>query len=88
VGKAASREAHGAAAADPSESSAALAEAREAWRALGRPLDAARCEYLRGRLLRDADPSEAREALETAAAEAERYGVRHLAELARELMPA
>jgi class 3 adenylate cyclase/tetratricopeptide (TPR) repeat protein len=88
VGKAASREAHGAAAADPSESSAALAEAREAWRALGRPLDAARCEYLRGRLLREADPSEAREALETAALEAERYGVRHLAELARELMPA
>ena len=64
VGKAASLEARGAVAADPDESSAALAEAREAWQALGRPLDAARCEYLRGRLLRDSAPEEAREALQ------------------------
>ena len=35
---------------------AALSEARAAWEALGRPLDAARCDYLRGRILRDADP--------------------------------
>ena len=88
VGKAASLEARGAAASDTGESSAALEEAREAWQALGRPLDAARCEYLRGRLLREADPAQAREALENAASEAERYGVHHLAELARELMPA
>ena len=88
VGKAASLEARGAAAADPAESSTALNEARDAWKALGRPLDAARCEYLRGRLLREAEPAQAREALEAAAADAERYGVHHLAELARELMPA
>ena len=88
VGKAASLEARGAVAADPDESSAALAEAREAWQALGRPLDAARCDYLRGRLLRDSAPDEAREALQQAAAEAERYGVHHLAELALGLLPA
>jgi class 3 adenylate cyclase/tetratricopeptide (TPR) repeat protein len=88
VGKAASLEARGTVAADPDESSAALAEAREAWQALGRPLDAARCDYLRGRLLRDSAPDEAREALQQAAAGAERYGVHHLAELALGLLPA
>jgi tetratricopeptide (TPR) repeat protein len=88
VGKAASLEAKGAVAGDPEEASAALTEARKAWRALGRPLDAARCEYIRGRVLRDSRPDEAREALDTAADEADRYGVHHLAELAREMMPA
>ena len=88
VGKAASLEARGAVAGDPEEASTALTEAREAWQALGRPLDAARCEYLRGRVLRESDPEEAREALESAAEEAERYGVHHLAELARKLIPA
>jgi class 3 adenylate cyclase/tetratricopeptide (TPR) repeat protein len=88
VGKAASLEAQGAVAGDPAESSSALTEAREAWLSLGRPLDGARCAYLRGRLLRESDPAQSREALETAATEAERYGVNHLAELARELMPA
>jgi class 3 adenylate cyclase/tetratricopeptide (TPR) repeat protein len=88
VGKAASLEARGAVAADPGEASAALLEARAAWQELGRPLDAARCEYLRGRLLRESDPEEARQALERAAAEAERYGVDHLAELALKLLPA
>ena len=85
VGKAASLEARGAVAEDPAEASAALSEARDAWQALGRPLDAARCDYLRGRILRDADPDQAREALESAAEGAERYGVHHLAELARDL---
>ncbi len=88
VGKAASLEARGAVAADPAESSAALSEARSAWNALGRPLDGARAEYLRGRLLLEADPEEARTALETAASEAEQYGVGHLARLARDLIPA
>jgi tetratricopeptide (TPR) repeat protein len=88
VGKAASLEARGTVAADPDESSAALAEARAAWQALGRPLDAARCDYLRGRLLRDSKPDEAREALQRAAAEAESYGVHHLAELALSMLPA
>jgi predicted ATPase/class 3 adenylate cyclase len=88
VGKAASLEARGAVAADPAEASEALSEARAAWEALGRPLDAARCDYLRGRMLRDSDPVEAREALTSAAADAEQYGVHHLAELARGLIPA
>ena len=88
VGKAASLEARGAVAADPDQASAALSEARAAWLGLGRPLDAARCEYLRGRLLRDSHPEEARQALQVAAAEAERYGVTHLAELALKLLPA
>jgi tetratricopeptide (TPR) repeat protein len=88
VGKAASLEARGAAAEDPTEGAAALSEARAAWEALGRPLDAARCEYLRGRILRDSSPDEAREALETAAENADRYGVHHLAELARSQIPA
>jgi len=88
VGKAASLEARGAVAEDPAEAGAALSEARSAWEALGRPLDAARCEYLRGRILRDSSPDEAREALEAAAEGAERHGVDHLAELARSLIPA
>ena len=88
VGKAASLEARGAVAADPQEASTALTEAREAWLGLGRPLDAARCEYLRGRLLRESNPEEAREALERAAEEAERHGVHHLAELALNQIPA
>ncbi len=87
VGKAASLEARGAVADDPAEASSALTEARDAWQALGRPLDAARCDYLRGRILAESDPAEAREALESAAAGADRYGVHHLAELARELHP-
>jgi class 3 adenylate cyclase/tetratricopeptide (TPR) repeat protein/type II secretory pathway predicted ATPase ExeA len=88
VGKAASLEARGAAAMDAASSSAALTEARAAWLELGRPLDAARCDYLRGRLLRESDPEEARRALETAASAAEEYGVGHLASLARDLIPA
>jgi hypothetical protein len=88
VGKAASLEARGAAAEDPTEGAAALSEARAAWEALGRPLDAARCEYLRGHILRDSSPDEARQALENAAENADRYGVHHLAELARSQIPA
>jgi hypothetical protein len=87
VGKAASLEARGTVEGNPAEASAALREAHDAWEALGRPLDAARCEYLRGRLLRDSKPQESREALEAAAAAAEEYGVRHLASLARDHIP-
>jgi class 3 adenylate cyclase/tetratricopeptide (TPR) repeat protein len=88
VGKAASLEARGAVAADTATASTALTEAQAAWLDLGRPLDAARCEYLRGRLLRESDPEEARRALEAAASAAEDYGVGHLASLARDLIPA
>jgi len=88
VGKAASLEARGAVAADTATASVALTDAYAAWLELGRPLDAARCEYLRGRLLRESDPEEARRALEAAASAAEDYGVGHLASLARDLIPA
>ena len=46
VGRAASLEASGAAAAEPEERERLLTEAREAWEALGRPLDAERCAAL------------------------------------------
>ena len=71
---------------DPRAGAAALVEARDAWLELGRPLDAARCDYLRGRLLLDADPDAAREALHGAADSAEKLGVEHLAERARSLV--
>ena len=54
-----------------------------AWAELGRPLDAARAEYIRGLVLRHADPAAANEALERAAEAAEEYGIGHLAGLAR-----
>jgi class 3 adenylate cyclase/tetratricopeptide (TPR) repeat protein len=85
VGKAASLEAKGASAADAGEAAAALESARDAWNELGRPLDASRCDYLRGRLLLASDPRAAREALETAAEGAAEHGVEHLATLARGL---
>ncbi len=88
VGKAASLEARGTAAADSATASSALTDARTAWSELGRPLDAARCEYLRGWRLRESDPGESRRALEVAASAAEDYGVGHLASLARDLIPA
>jgi tetratricopeptide (TPR) repeat protein len=86
VGKAAALNAKGMTEDDPHAASATLAEARDAWLELGRPLDAARCEYLRGRRLLDADPAAAREALEAAAESADELGVQHLAERARSLV--
>ena len=46
IGRAASLEARGATAADPAEGERLLSEARQAWEALGRPVDAERCETL------------------------------------------
>ena len=64
VGKAASLEARGRSpSATRQAAAAALGEARDAWLELGRPLDAARCDYLRGRRLLEIDPAAAREAL-------------------------
>jgi tetratricopeptide (TPR) repeat protein len=87
VGKAAGLEAAGAVARDHAAGAAALAEARQAWQDLGRPLDAARCEYIRGLVLAEDSPEESAAALELAAEEAERYGVEHLARLARDAVP-
>jgi adenylate cyclase len=88
VGRAATKEAAGVTAADPSEGAAALREAGAAWEELGHPLDAARCEELRGRRLAAVDPDAAHEALDAAAARYEDLGVAHLAERARELVGA
>jgi class 3 adenylate cyclase/tetratricopeptide (TPR) repeat protein len=64
-----------------------LRRARAAWEQLGRPLDAARCELMLGQRLPETDPAAA-SALTAAAAAYERLGVGHLAQRARELMPA
>jgi class 3 adenylate cyclase/tetratricopeptide (TPR) repeat protein len=87
VGDAHTTEARGASDPDPATGAAALAEARDAWSALGLPLDAARCELLRGGRLRDSDPEASRESLDAAARAFERLGVAHLAGRARELVP-
>ena len=63
-----------------------LDEAREAWLEIGRPLDAARCRMLGGRLLLDRDPEAAAKVLEDTAAEFERLGVPQLSQRARELL--
>jgi class 3 adenylate cyclase/tetratricopeptide (TPR) repeat protein len=61
-----------------------LAQGREAWTRLGRPLDSARCELLLGLRAGEADPEAAGEALAAAAAEFDRLGVPHLSARARE----
>jgi predicted ATPase len=86
VGDAYTAEARGATDPDPAAGAAALADAGAAWSELGLPLDAARCELLRGNRLRDSDPEAASEVLEAAASSFERLGVPHLAERARELV--
>jgi class 3 adenylate cyclase/tetratricopeptide (TPR) repeat protein len=86
VGKAATKEAGGATAADPNEGAAALAEARKSWEELGRPLDAARCELLRGGVLRDHDAGESRVALGAAATAYQELGISHQANRALELV--
>ena len=88
VGKAAALEAAGAVAEDYAAGAKALEEAKAAWVELGRPLDAARSEYIRGLCLQHVDPEAAGASLELAAEEAERYGVSHLADLARSAVAA
>jgi class 3 adenylate cyclase/tetratricopeptide (TPR) repeat protein len=65
-----------------------LRQGHTAWEALGRPLEAARCELLLGQRLQESDPDAAGEALEAAGAAYERLGVNHLAARARELIAA
>jgi hypothetical protein len=59
--------------------------ARAKWLELGRPLDAARCLTVQGRLLADPDPDAASQLLDQAAAEYERLGAPALAARAREV---
>jgi hypothetical protein len=85
VGRAASLEAQGATATDAAEAGRLLREARDAWTALGRPLEAARCNLVAAHVLADRDSAAAAEAREFAADEYETLGVPHLARQAREL---
>ena len=82
VGHAAALQAAGFAGHEPEK----LEQARTAWLEIGRPLDAARCMMLSGRLARDGDVTQAADALERAAAEFERLGVPQLSQRARELL--
>jgi tetratricopeptide (TPR) repeat protein len=84
VGAAAAVEASGIVGTPP-EALADLTSARDAWEALSRPLEAARCELLLGQRLLESDPAAAALSLERAASEYERLGVSHLAIRAREL---
>jgi hypothetical protein len=72
----ASLEARGACAAEAPAGCELLARARDSWASLGRPLDAARCEFLAGAAFGD------RAAMERAGAAYELLGVAHLAERA------
>jgi hypothetical protein len=56
-----------------------LAEAHGQWTAIGRPLDAARCDLLTAAVLRETDPQTAQGAAERSAAEYKRLGVPHMA---------
>jgi hypothetical protein len=84
VGKASAIEARGVAG-NPPQCTIDLASAREAWQALHRPLDAARCELLRGQRLLEHDHREALASLSRAAAEYDTLGVAHLARRARDI---
>jgi class 3 adenylate cyclase/tetratricopeptide (TPR) repeat protein len=79
VGDAAALEARGATSEDPVEAAALLAEAHGQWTAIGRPLDAARCDLLTAAVLRETDPETAQAAAERSAAEYRRLGVAHMA---------
>jgi hypothetical protein len=88
VGEAATGEAQGACAKDPGEAAKLLEEARARWIELGRPLDAARCLLVEGRLLRDSGNERAAEVLAAAAEEYDALEVPALAQRARELVAA
>jgi class 3 adenylate cyclase/tetratricopeptide (TPR) repeat protein/ribosomal protein L40E len=88
VGEAAMAEAAGASAGDPGTAAERMEQARAKWLELGRPLDAARCLTVRGRLLSDSDPDAADELLDQAALEYEMLGAPALAARAREVVRA
>jgi tetratricopeptide (TPR) repeat protein len=83
VGHAASSEA--AAVAEPAHAAEHLRRAREAWAALGRPLEAARCRLLLATRAGDWEPGAKAKLLAEAADEYQRLGVGHRAQRAREL---
>ncbi len=83
VGKAAALEAAGFCAVSAEDGADLLRDARAMWGAIGRPLEAARCDLLSGRVLLTYDREAALLALEAAARTYEEIGVPRLAELAR-----
>ena len=88
VGQACKAEAAGACAEEAGDAAEQMEEARRRWRELGRPLDAARCLLVQGRLLADSDPDAAEAALSAAADEYEALDVPALAQRSRELIGA
>jgi class 3 adenylate cyclase/tetratricopeptide (TPR) repeat protein len=86
VGQASTAEARGATDADASAGATALAEAAKTWAGLGRPLDEARCQLLRGARLSEASDPDAEATLDAAAETFGKLGVPHLAQRARELV--
>jgi class 3 adenylate cyclase/tetratricopeptide (TPR) repeat protein len=86
VGEAAALEALATTAGDTDECRRQMAEARELWTGLGRPLDVAICDLLLGHLLAHAEQPDADALLDEAAAEFEHLGVGHLARWARALV--
>jgi class 3 adenylate cyclase/tetratricopeptide (TPR) repeat protein len=79
VGEAAALEARGATADDPAEAADLLALAHDHWLAIGRPLEAARCDLLTAAVLRESAPETAQAAAERASSEYQRLGVPHMA---------
>jgi predicted ATPase len=84
VGEAAMAEAAGASSDDSGTAAERMEQARAKWLELGRPLDAARCLTVRGRLLANSDAEEASALVDEAAAEYERLGAPALAARARD----
>jgi class 3 adenylate cyclase/tetratricopeptide (TPR) repeat protein len=83
VGRAAALAALATTAEDSGQVLSMMLEARELWRGLGRPVDAALCDLLMGHQLVGSDEAHGRDALERAAKEFDELGIAHLAEWAR-----
>ena len=83
VGQAASLQARGVTSEEPQRGVQMLEEARAMWEGLNRPLDAAACDLLIGRVLREEDPAAAEQALAAASDAFDRLEISHLAERAR-----
>jgi class 3 adenylate cyclase/tetratricopeptide (TPR) repeat protein len=86
VGEAAALEARATTAASVEEGMTLMAQARELWESLGRPLDVAICDLLLGHILFHADHPQGAETLDAAAEAFQRLGVDHLGRYARALI--
>jgi tetratricopeptide (TPR) repeat protein len=84
VGRAAALMAMGTTEKDSAEAARMMAESRELWEGIGRPLDAAIADLLLGHVLSECgQEEEGRAVLDRAAADFERLGVAHLARYAK-----